>query len=119
MPPTPSEEIEPVKSKPRAIPLQNYLTDGVYYDTLYTEADRVNEMMNNFVVWKMLKLIILRNRFFKNTQSNIYLIAYGMFRNGMQRKSNKSKSPNWRYVVWKAWNPSKGRKIPEDVLRWP
>ena len=44
MPPTPSEEIEPVKSKPRAIPLQNYLTDGVYYDTLYTEADRVNEI---------------------------------------------------------------------------
>ena len=61
MPPTPSEEIEPIKSKPRAIPLQNYLTDGVYYDTLYTEADRVNEMMNNLVISKILKLIILRN----------------------------------------------------------
>ena len=41
MSPTPSQEIEPTKAKPRAIPLQNYLTDGVYYDTLYTEADRV------------------------------------------------------------------------------
>ena len=42
MAPTPSEEIQPVQPKQRAIPLQNYLTDGVYYDTLYTEADRVN-----------------------------------------------------------------------------
>ena len=45
MTPTPSQEIEPVKAKPRAIPLQNYLTDGVYYDTLYTEADRVNSIL--------------------------------------------------------------------------
>ena len=42
MAPTPSEEIQPVQPKQRAIPLQNYLTDGVYYDTLYAEADRVN-----------------------------------------------------------------------------
>ena len=42
MAPTPSEEIQQVQPKQRAIPLQNYLTDGVYYDTLYTEADRVN-----------------------------------------------------------------------------
>ena len=29
------------KVKQRAIPLRNYLTNEVFYDTLYTEADRV------------------------------------------------------------------------------
>ena len=29
------------KAKQRPIPLRNYLTNEVFYDTLYTEADRV------------------------------------------------------------------------------
>ena len=29
------------KTKQRAIPLRNYLTNEVFYDTLHTEADRV------------------------------------------------------------------------------
>lgn len=56
MTPTPSQEIEPVKAKQRAIPLQNYLTDGVYYDTLYTEADRVNSILISKFVYNTSKM---------------------------------------------------------------
>ena len=44
------------KPKQRAIPLRNYLTNEVFYDTLYTEADRVITWMISILL-KFLAII--------------------------------------------------------------
>ena len=83
MAPTPTEEIQPVQPKQRAIPLQNYLTDGVYYDTLYAEADRVNVVFIERLFY--LFLFKLSYQIIQNV-NQVYIIIYlanGMFGNGL------------------------------------